>query len=71
MVPEGGAVLTARESEIIRWTADGKTAEEVAAILGVSDRTVTFHIQNVLGKLNSTNKIQATVKAVALGLVRL
>lgn len=71
MIPEGHSALTARECEIIRWTADGKTSEEVAVILGVSIRTVNFHIQNALGKLNSSNKIQAAVKAVALGLVQI
>jgi LuxR family quorum-sensing system transcriptional regulator SolR len=71
MIVAGAAALTARECEIIRWTADGKTAEEIASILGVSVRTITFHIQNVLVKLNSSNKIQATVKAVAMGLVQL
>ena len=67
VMPE--AILTNRETEVIRWTADGKTCYEISMILGISERTVNFHLKNVMIKLNAHNKISATVKAIALSLV--
>lgn len=61
--------LSRREHEIMQWTADGKTSWETAQILCISERTVNFHIQNVLSKLNAQNKIQAAVKAASLGML--
>ena len=69
MVPESGVFLTCREREVLRWTAEGKTAYEVGQILAVSERTVNFHINNVVTKLGASNKIQAAVKAASLGLL--
>jgi LuxR family quorum-sensing system transcriptional regulator SolR len=66
-VPE--VSLTNREAEVIRWTADGKTSYEVSVILGIAERTVNFHLNNVMVKLNSHNKISATVKAMVLCLI--
>lgn len=59
--------LTLREREVLRWTAAGKTADEVGTILGISERTVTFHITSSLAKLNVVNKTQAVAKALLLG----
>lgn len=61
--------LSKREMEVLRWTADGKTAAEISMILNVSERTVSFHINNSLKKLNAVNKTQALVKAVILNLL--
>ncbi|WP_338844958.1 autoinducer binding domain-containing protein [Massilia sp. W12] len=69
MAPESGVLLTSREREVLRWTAEGKTAYEVGQILAVSERTVNFHINNVVAKLGASNKIQAAVKAASLGLL--
>lgn len=68
-VAESRADITAREQEVLRWTAEGKTAYEIGMILSVSERTVNFHINNVVAKLGASNKTQAAVKAVALGLL--
>ncbi|EOX4792188.1 LuxR C-terminal-related transcriptional regulator, partial [Vibrio alginolyticus] len=62
-------ILTPREIEILKWTTEGKTANEVAIILGITVRTVTFHITNAVTKLNSCNKTSAVIKAVSLGLL--
>jgi LuxR family quorum-sensing system transcriptional regulator SolR len=64
------AQLTQRELEILCWTAEGKTASEIGLILGLSDRTINFHINNFVRKLECNNKIQAAVKAVAIGLLK-
>jgi len=69
LLPETGVTLTAREREVMRWTGEGKTSHVIGMILSISERTVNFHINNVLMKLNCTNKIQAVVKACALGLI--
>lgn len=69
LTPETQIALTAREKEVLRWTAEGKTAYEISQILSVSERTVNFHITNVITKLGASNKTQAAVKAAALGML--
>lgn len=69
LVPEALVSMTAREREVLRWTAEGKTAYEISQILTVSERTVNFHINNVVSKLGASNKTQAAVKAAALGML--
>jgi len=62
--------LTAREIDILRWTAEGKSSGDIAIILNISGRTVNFHVNNVLSKLNSANKTSAVVQAALTGLIR-
>lgn len=69
LLPETIASLTPRESECLKWAADGKTAWEIGRILGVAERTAVFHLNNVIQKLGASNKSQAIVRAVALKLV--
>jgi DNA-binding CsgD family transcriptional regulator len=69
LAPETQVAMTAREKEVLRWTAEGKTAYEISQILTVSERTINFHITNVVLKLGASNKTQAAVKAAALGLL--
>ncbi len=69
LITEQGNSLTARERECLKWAADGKTAWEIGQILGIAERTATFHLNNVIQKLGATNKIQAIVRAVALRLL--
>ncbi len=61
--------LSLREIEVLRWSAEGKTADEIGTILGISTRTVTFHITSTLTKLGATNKTQAVTKAFLFGLL--
>jgi len=61
--------LTARECEVLRWTAAGKTSGEIGMILGISTRTVNFHITTALSKLDAVNKTQAVVKALMLEMI--
>lgn len=58
--------LTFREVEVLRWSAEGKTAAEVALILDLKLRTVNFHISNAVRKMGTSNKVSAVVEA-ALG----
>ena len=69
MLAEPDSKLTARETEVLQWTADGKTASEVGQIMEISERTVNFHVGNSLIKLNATNKTSAVIKAAMLGLL--
>jgi LuxR family transcriptional regulator len=62
--------LTPREYEVLRWTAAGKTAPQIATLLGISERTVNFHVTAIVEKLDAVNKTQAAVTATLLGLLR-
>ena len=61
--------LTVRETEILKWCADGKTSDEIAIILDLTKRTVDFHIANAINKLNVSNKTAAVVKAIQLNII--
>jgi DNA-binding CsgD family transcriptional regulator len=61
--------LTKREVEVLKWTADGKTAGEISDLLSVSENTVNFHVKNAVSKLQSANKTAAVVRAAMLGLL--
>lgn len=50
-------VLTRRETEVARWVAEGKTNPEIAAILHISPRTVSKHLENILAKLHLPNRV--------------
>lgn len=60
--------LTPRETEILKWSAMGKTAAEIATILCLSERTVGFHICSCFKKLGVNNKIAAVLCASKAGL---
>ena len=51
--------LTARESEILGLIRDGRTNREIASLLGVSDKTVKNHINNIYSKLQVSEREQA------------
>lgn len=56
--------LTTREAEILQWAAIGKTAYETSCILNISERTIIYHLSNIMKKFDCNNKGQA----VAFGL---
>jgi DNA-binding CsgD family transcriptional regulator len=62
-------LLTPRELECLRWTMGGKTAWEVARILGISEQTAARHLSRAIRKLDCVNKHQAVLKALRLGLI--
>lgn len=61
--------LTAREVEIIKAIGTGKTKQEIAKNLYISERTLYNHIQNIYGKLGAANSIEAYNKAIVLGYI--
>ena len=62
-------VLSPRQTECLRWASLGKTSKETALILGVSERTVNFHLSGAFGKLRVHSKHAAVVKALEYGLL--
>jgi len=55
--------LNDREVETLTWVARGKTSAEIAEILGLTKRTVDFHIDNARTKLGAATRTQAVIKA--------
>lgn len=68
-MPEANTLLTEREAEVLRWTAEGKTSGEIGYILGIATGTVNYHLSNAIEKLGASNRTAAAIKAVALGLI--
>ena len=65
----GNIALTDRERETLLWSARGKSSADIGVLIGVSERTVNFHIENAIRKLGVATRIQAAVKAALLGLI--
>jgi len=57
------ASLTSRELVVLQWVQQGKTNWEVAHILGISERTVKFHTNNIAVKLGATSRTHAVAIA--------
>ncbi len=55
--------LTERERECLTWIAKGKTNWEVAKVLGISTRTVKYHIENAKIKLGTPSRLEAVIIA--------
>ena len=64
-------VLSERELEVLKWTANGKTSWEVSKILNITERTINFHVQNIVKKLDAVSRTHAVAIAVAKELVTL
>ena len=57
--------LSRREAEVLVWVAQGKTNGEIAAILGLSPRTVQKHTEHIYQKLEVSNRAAAIIQAIA------
>jgi DNA-binding NarL/FixJ family response regulator len=62
-------VFTAREREVLQRLARGLPNKEIAAEIGVTERTVKFHVSSILTKLGATNRTEAVMAAATRGLV--
>lgn len=63
--------LTARETEVLRLVANGKSNKEIGALLNVSEGTIKVHVNHILQKLNVTGRTEAATIALKRGIVRL
>ncbi|MEI7770373.1 MAG: response regulator transcription factor [Chloroflexales bacterium] len=66
-----GAVgqLTARERDVLQLVALGKTNREIGRILSISLGTVKIHVEHIISKLGVSDRTQAAVRALELGLL--
>src|ERR1700735_5805314 len=55
--------LNDREVEVLTWVARGKTSAEIAQIVGLTKRTIDFHIDNARTKLGAATRTEAVIKA--------
>jgi DNA-binding NarL/FixJ family response regulator len=61
--------LTGRETEVLRCLMRGMTSRGIADALGVTERTVKFHIGNIIAKMKVRNRTQAVAVAMARGVL--
>lgn len=66
-----GYPLTLREGQVLEMLAEGKHNHEVASALGVSSKTVEFHVTNLMAKLGARSRMNAVFIAQELGLIDL
>lgn len=59
----GGALLSPRESEVLRLIAEGLSNKEIGRALTISERTARFHVTSILNKLGATTRAQAVALA--------
>lgn len=63
--------LTRKETEVLNWVKEGKKTWDISTILGISERTVKFHISNIMQKLDASSRAHAVAKAIEQGLLHL
>ena len=63
--------LTPREVEVLQLLAEGLPNKGIAQRLGISEHTVKFHVNAIMGKLGAQSRTEAVVQATRLGLILL
>jgi len=63
--------LTSRESEVLRFLAEGLGNREIAVKLSISEHTIKFHIHSILGKLGVASRTEAVTRGLRSGLIEL
>jgi DNA-binding NarL/FixJ family response regulator len=63
--------LTPREKEVLQLVAEGLTNKAIALQLSISEHTVKFHVNAIMGKLSAQSRTEAVVRATRLGLISL
>jgi len=69
--PATGPSLTPREQGVLEHLARGLGNKQIAAQLGISERTVKFHVSAVFTKLGAANRTDAVARAAQAGLIQL
>jgi len=70
-VGEEEVPLTGRELEVLRLMAKGWSNQRIAKELSITERTVRFHVENILTKLGVRSRTEAVVEGVKRGLVKM
>ncbi|WP_428567356.1 MAG: helix-turn-helix domain-containing protein [Solidesulfovibrio sp. DCME] len=55
--------VSPREREVLGWLAQGKSSWDISVILGIRERTVNFHVANIMRKLGTCNRAQTVAAA--------
>jgi len=63
------AALSHREREVLRLVAGGRSNKQIARELGITERTIKFHVTSILNKLGADNRAQAVALAGRRGLL--
>lgn len=63
------STLSSREKEVLNWIKKGKSSWDISNILAISERTVKFHVDNVMRKLDAVSRIHAVAVALSVGLI--
>jgi DNA-binding NarL/FixJ family response regulator len=63
--------LSTRELDVLKLLVEGRSNQEAATALSISESTVKFHVNHILAKLNAADRTQAVIIALRRGLVRL
>jgi two-component system nitrate/nitrite response regulator NarL len=63
--------LSTRELEVLRQLAEGLSNKEIARKMAISENTIKFHVNAILGKLGAQSRTEAVVRATRAGLVLL
>ncbi|WP_241668541.1 LuxR family transcriptional regulator [Pseudomonas sp. Sample_22] len=66
-----GITLTSRETEVLQWSAAGKSSWEISQIVNCSEAGVNYHFCNIRRKFGVSSRWTAVVKALEQGLIHL
>lgn len=69
--PKSLLQISLREKQVLDWVSHGKTTWDISVILSISERTVKFHIDNVMKKLDAVSRTHAVAIALTEGLLDL
>jgi len=63
--------LTPREQEVLQLLAEGLPNKAIASQLSISEHTVKFHVNAIMGKLGAQSRTEAVTRATRAGLILL
>lgn len=67
----GAEELTARELDVLKLVAQGRSNRQIAGTLGIAEKTARIHVSNILGKIGVSDRTQLAIAAIQRGLVHL